>query len=91
MGITAFTLAAGLDIIEEAAAWTLDPYRLSRSEGVSVPFTANREGTSGQPLTQATYLVEAQGHFTLYRLPRAANFMRSFWRSAADGTPIIRD
>jgi hypothetical protein len=90
VGMTGFTLAAGLDIIEAEAAWNLDPYNLSRSEGVAVPFGSNRTGAGGQPLTHATYIIESQGHFSMFRSPRAAEFMLNFWTSAADGVPVVR-
>ncbi len=90
IGMTGFTLAAGLDIVEAEAAWNLDPYNLSRSQDVAVPFGSNRTNTEGQPLTHATYIIESQGHFAMFRSPRAAEFMLSFWTSAAEGVPVVR-
>lgn len=88
LGIDAVTIAGDVPPMKEAF-WNLDPYGVWDVEPIDSPIMGNRMSVQGKPLTFATYMVSGQGHFTIYRVPRAINLFVDFWDNAYKGVPSI--
>lgn len=89
LGIDAMTIAANMPPLQEAF-WNLDPYGVWGVAPVLVPLQGNTKSVGGRDLTIATYLLDGQGHFTIYRVPRATNLFVDFWDSAYKGVPTLK-
>lgn len=88
-GISALTIAADMAMIDEAG-WMPDIYGIWGGMTFPTPFGTNRTSAGGQEVVSATYLVTASGHFTIFNLPRAKDFLGNFWLSAYQGAPVVR-
>lgn len=88
LGIDAVTIAGDVPPMQEAF-WNLDPYDVWDVEPIKSPITGNRMSVGGKPLTFATFMLSGQGHFTIYRVPRAINLFVDFWDKAYKGVPTI--
>ena len=72
-----------------AAAWELDPYGITGLEPIPRRIKGNRTSTTGESLTQAAFLLEDQGHFSLYRSARVEQLFVDFWTQAYEGVPTV--
>jgi hypothetical protein len=86
VGMNSLTIAGDVAPIDEPG-WDVDPYGVWDRGPEAVPIEGNRTATDGTPITLATYLNVAQGHFTLFRDGYAEKLAINFWASVLDGLP----
>ena len=89
LGMDAVAIAGDVPPLKEAF-WELDPYGVWGVDPIDVPASGNRQSVKGKPLTFGAYLLSGEGHFTIYRQPRATNLFVEFWDSAYKGVPTIK-
>ena len=72
------------------ASWELDRYGITGLDAIDGEIQGNRTGTKGQTLTHGAFLLQNQGHFSLYRSARVEQLFVDFWVQAYEGTPVIK-
>ncbi len=89
-GMDQLTLSAGLPTFDPPG-WDVDPFGVGAPEPAPLPVRGNAQSASGAPLTLATYLDPAEGHFTIYRNATLRQMTVRFWQTAlADGVPTLQ-
>jgi hypothetical protein len=88
VSMNALMASADVPVVGEPG-WDVAPWDVRDVEMVDPPVEANRESTSGKPLTFGAYLTADQGHFTIYYEQDATDAMVGFWTSSAAGSAVI--
>jgi hypothetical protein len=88
LSMNALMTSANVPVVGKAG-WDVDPWGVFDIQTTAPPVEANRESTSGQPLTFGAYYTADHGHFTIYREQEARDAMLRFWTSSAAGSAVI--